>query len=190
MSSKVYIALIHYPVYNKSREIIASSISTSSIHDIARTCKTFGVKNFFIITPLLRQQKLIETIINHWRQGYGATYNPTRGVALETIYIINTLEDCIHRIKTVESQSPKIVVTGAQAKVKCIEYDYFREMLHTSMSTTPILLLFGTGWGMEDSIFLKADLCLKPIKGQGNYNHLSVRAAVSIILDRLLAEKI
>ena len=104
-----------------------------------------------------------ETIINHWRQGYGATYNPTRGVALEIIYIVNTLEECSNRIKTIEAESPTIVVTGAKAKVKCIEYDYFRDMLHTSMSTTPILLLFGTGWGMEDSIFLQADLCLKPI---------------------------
>ena len=112
MSSKIYIALLHYPVYNKSHEIIASSISTSNIHDISRTCRTFGVKKFFIITPLLRQQKLVETIISHWKEGYGATYNPTRGVALEIIFIVDTLEDCINKIISIESQPPKIVVTG------------------------------------------------------------------------------
>ncbi|MCK4696288.1 MAG: RNA methyltransferase, partial [Candidatus Cloacimonetes bacterium] len=30
---------------------------------------------------------------------------------------------------------------------------------------------------------------LKPIKGVGNYNHLSVRSAAAIVLDRLTSEK-
>ena len=51
----------------------------------------------------------------------------------------------------------------------------------------PILLLFGTGWGLEKSILTEADYVLDPVEGVGEYNHLPVRAAIAIILDRLVA---
>ncbi len=34
-----------------------------------------------------------------------------------------------------------------------------------------------------------ADFFLEPIKGPSDYNHLSVRSAVAIVLDRLLGER-
>ena len=48
-------------------------------------------------------------------------------------------------------------------------------------------MLFGTGWGLEKSILTEADYVLDPIEGVGEYNHLPVRAAIAIILDRLVA---
>jgi hypothetical protein len=48
-----------------------------------------------------------------------------------------------------------------------------------------ILLLFGTAWGLVDQVFDKADYLLDPVEGYTNYNHLSVRSAAAIILDRL-----
>jgi len=51
----------------------------------------------------------------------------------------------------------------------------------------PILLLFGTGWGLEKNIIKEADYVLDPVEGVGEYNHLPVRAAIAIILDRLIA---
>ena len=51
------------------------------------------------------------------------------------------------------------------------------------------LFLFGTGWGMTEEIFDAADLVLAPINGCGDYNHLSVRSAVSIYLDRLFGSR-
>ncbi|HLO26270.1 MAG TPA: RNA methyltransferase, partial [Geobacteraceae bacterium] len=53
----------------------------------------------------------------------------------------------------------------------------------------PYLLLLGTGWGLADEIFSRADFVLAPIKGQGDYNHLSVRSAAAILLDRLLGDR-
>jgi hypothetical protein len=38
---------------------------------------------------------------------------------------------------------------------------------------------------MAPSLLDRADIVLNAILGPGDYNHLSVRAAVSIILDRL-----
>jgi hypothetical protein len=56
---------------------------------------------------------------------------------------------------------------------------------HISEADHPFLLMFGTGWGMSDELMARADYVLKPINGPTDYNHLSVRAACAIILDRL-----
>jgi hypothetical protein len=50
----------------------------------------------------------------------------------------------------------------------------------------PVLLLFGTGWGLTEEVLAAADRRLEPIQGAGDFNHLSVRAACAITLDRLL----
>lgn len=52
----------------------------------------------------------------------------------------------------------------------------------------PCFLLFGTGYGMTRELVQSTDALLNPIKSQieTHFNHLSVRSAVSICLDRLL----
>jgi hypothetical protein len=49
----------------------------------------------------------------------------------------------------------------------------------------PVLLLFGTGWGLANRAFALVDHRLPPIRGRSEFNHLSVRSAVAIVLDRL-----
>ena len=41
---------------------------------------------------------------------------------------------------------------------------------------------------MTEDVFARADMVLEPIVGAGKYNHLSVRGAAAIILDRLLGK--
>ena len=50
----------------------------------------------------------------------------------------------------------------------------------------PYLLTFGTGFGLADEIMGQMDYILDPIWGPTAFNHLSVRSAAAIILDRLL----
>lgn len=50
----------------------------------------------------------------------------------------------------------------------------------------PLLLVFGTGWGLAPELFERGWPVLAPVRGIGEYNHLPVRAAAAIILDRLL----
>ncbi len=50
---------------------------------------------------------------------------------------------------------------------------------------TPVLLLFGTAWGLAPEVMQSVDATLPPINGVGDFNHLSVRSAAAIILDRL-----
>ena len=50
----------------------------------------------------------------------------------------------------------------------------------------PVLFIFGTGRGLTEERILASDFLLKPVKAFSEYNHLSVRSAVAIVLDRWL----
>jgi hypothetical protein len=80
-------------------------------------------------------------------------------------------------------REPKIVVTGAAGTDASVTSAELAGRFEAGEDD--YLLLFGTGWGMTEEIFAVADLVLEPIRGCGDYNHLSVRSAVSIYLDRL-----
>ncbi len=43
----------------------------------------------------------------------------------------------------------------------------------------PLLLVFGIGWGLADSINPLVEQVLSPIDGRPEWNHLSVRSAVA-----------
>jgi tRNA (guanine37-N1)-methyltransferase len=50
--------------------------------------------------------------------------------------------------------------------------------------TRPIVLMLGTGWGLAPQVLAAADEVLEPIH-IGDYDHLSVRSAASIYIDRV-----
>jgi hypothetical protein len=179
----LYIGLLHYPVYNKNGEKITSAITNLDLHDLSRLARTFGVKRFFVINPLEDQQKLAESIIRHWKEGYGATYNIDRKEAVGVIEIAPSLEDAIDKIIKLEKEKPLLIATRASRnKDKAITYNRVRDILESGKT---VFLLFGTAWGLHDEIIQTTDLVLEPIQGTGDYNHLSVRTAAGIILDRL-----
>lgn len=184
-ASSVYLALLHYPVYNKQNEVIASAVTNFDVHDIARCARTYGMKRYYLVTPLKEQTILIEKIIRHWTEGFGATYNSDRKEALNLVDIKEDLKSVIDDIEKKNGEKPKIIVTAAKKYDKSIGYSSLRDKIGSS--TCPYILLFGTGWGIEKSIIEEADYVLEPISGPSDYNHLSVRSAVSIILDRLFS---
>ena len=179
----LYVALTHYPVINKRGDIIASALTNLDLHDISRAAKTYGVKSFYVVTPLSDQQVLAKKIIAHWTEGAGAVYNPDRRSALELIKVKDSIIDVTEDIKGVENSYPKTVTTCARRYPASIGYAEFREILENGM---PHLLIFGTAWGLAESLISQADFLLEPITGTTGYNHLSVRSAAAIILDRLL----
>ena len=186
VSSNLYVALVHYPVVNKNGDVITSAVTNLDLHDIARAAKTYGIKSFYVVTPLADQKALVEKIVSHWTEGLGAKYNPKRREALELIRIEETLEKVVDDIRKNCSVSPKAVVTSAKNCFKSINYGKFREMLKNGK---PYLLVLGTAWGLSDGFIAGADYVLAPIKGPADYNHLSVRSATAIILDRLMANE-
>ena len=182
---KLYIALVHYPVYNKAFKTITTAFTNLDVHDISRVCKTYGVKCFFLIQPVEEQQHLIERVLDHWIKGPGESFNPSRAEALKLVSIKDNIQDTIEEIQMIEGMKPKIVVTDARSKNEMIGYQELREKIFKG--NEPYLILFGTGWGIVKEVLEDADFFLKPIKGYTDYNHLSVRSAASIIIDRLLS---
>jgi hypothetical protein len=182
----LYVALMHYPVVNKSGEIITSAVTNLDLHDISRSAKTYGVKSFYVVTPLSDQKKLVEKIILHWVNGIGSTYNPKRREALELICLKNSLEEVTGHIHRIGAGTPKTVATCAKRHKNSITFRHFREMMKNG---NPHLLIFGTAWGLAENVIADADFILEPIKGSTTYNHLSVRSASAIILDRLLGRE-
>jgi len=174
---------MHYPVVNKNGDIITSAVTNLDLHDISRAAKTYGVRSFYVVTPLVDQKALIERIVSHWVAGTGSWYNPTRREALELIKIKSTFKEVMNHIRSGGERLPKAVVTCARSNRRSISYGEFREMINDG---DPYLLVFGTAWGLSDEFVAEADYILEPIRGNTEYNHLSVRCATAIVLDRLL----
>lgn len=156
------------------------------MHDISRAGETYGVRAFYVVTPLADQQRLVMRIVSHWTEGVGGRYNPDRARALRLIRVAETMEAVLSRIAESGDGEPVTVVTHARPHPRNIGYGALSEILKTGR---PCLLLFGTGWGMTEEFIDTADHVLAPIMGQAAYNHLSVRSAAAIVLDRLLGRE-
>lgn len=185
--SHVSIALLHYPVYDRNRRVVASAVTNLDLHDIARSARTFGLFRYYVVTPVAEQRILAERIRGHWQDGWGASYNPKRREALELLRVVPELDVALSDLEENWQRPAKIVVTGAQDRPGSISCTGMRRLFEDTGQ--PFLLLFGTGWGLTEELFDRADFVLEPIKGADEYNHLSVRSATAIILDRLLGER-
>ncbi|PKN79786.1 MAG: hypothetical protein CVU48_04270 [Candidatus Cloacimonetes bacterium HGW-Cloacimonetes-1] len=185
--ANIYIALVHYPVLNKNNETIVTSVTNLDIHDISRSAFTYGIKNFFIITPDPEQHKIVQRVTDFWETNSGLMYNPMRVEALSIVKLCTSIDETINAITTQEGIRPLLVTTTAREMQKQIS---FRCLGTFSKQAQPILILFGTGYGLIDEVHSCADYILAPIKGKVSYNHLSVRSAVAIVLDRVTSENI
>ena len=179
----LYLALVHHPVYDKDHKVVTTSITNMDLHDIARSARTYGVKRYFIVTPIRTLRALSEKILDHWQHGYGSVYNETRKDALSLIAVADDLEGAVLAIEQEAGVRPRIVVTSARSGPGRSSFSEVRTMLETCAE--PFLLVLGTGWGLTEEVMNNADVILEPIRGVGEYNHLSVRAAAAIMLDRL-----
>lgn len=179
-----YIALLHYPALNKKGELIVTSIVVHDIHDMSRAAKTYGIRKFFIVQPFEEERKIVQRIENFWQtSGYG--YNSNRLEAISILSVKETFKDVLDEIINETGKTPYVIATSAQKK------DFaeisFKETAELLKKDQPVLLLFGTGWGIAYGELEKIDSFLPPIEGVGDFNHLSVRSAASIVLDRIIS---
>ena len=186
-SLRLDLALIHYPVCDRRREVIGSAVTNLDLHDLARAGKTYGVRNFFVVTPFAEQQRLVEELVAHWRLGHGARYNQDRGQALALITVCPALTDVFGHLAGQGEGRPLTVATSARPRERSLPYAALRRRLWDG---EPCLLLLGTGWGLAPEVLSQVDEILPPVGGGGDYNHLSVRSAGAIILDRLLGDRV
>lgn len=184
----LYIALIHHPVHNAHGEVVCTSITPFDLHDISRVAKTYGISKYFVVCPVESQQRLARRIMDHWLTGVGGQLNKTRKDAFEVVQLTSTLEEACLTIQNDLGRPPRLIATSARTGPDRLSFPAFREQLKEREE--PHLILFGTGWGMTEEVLDQTEAILEPIAGggDGSYNHLSVRAAVAIILDRLLSD--
>lgn len=178
---RIAVALVHHPVVNKTGQTVTSSVTTIDVHDMARICKTYGACELYIVTPLEAQKRMVERITRHWTEGYGAKSNPHRKEALLLVKVVDSVDDILHNYQF-GAGGARLVTTSAKESETAVSYQDARSIINNSDGA---VILFGTASGMADSVMEKADVRLKPLEGVGDYNHLPVRCAAAIIMDRL-----
>jgi hypothetical protein len=102
---------------------------------------------------------------------------------LELVELASSYEEAVHKVANSGCGKPLTVVTDARPYGGHIGFDRISEIL---CAQRPVLLTFGTAWGLSRDFIDSADYVLAPITGPTDYNHLSVRSAAAIVLDRLL----
>jgi len=183
-----YVALMHCQVLVGccgAERIGSTSVTSIDVHDIARSSKTFGLKHYFIVTPLKDQQKIVGNMLDFWQKGIGREYNQSRFESVKSVSLSSSLQEVIDYISEKEGKKPVVIVTSARKYQKENVITYYDQDKVWSLGR-PVLFLFGTGQGLINEVVDAADFVLVPVEGFSDYNHLSVRSAAAIVFDRWL----
>lgn len=183
LSGGAYVMEVHYPVLDKRGEKSSTAITGMDLHDIARACRTYGIKKYLLVTPIAQQREMAKRIAGHWTSGWGADYNPDRREAFSTLKIFASVQKAVAWAEEKEKKPVFKIATTAKRHAGAQHWlTLKREILRRDHSP---LIIFGTGWGLHDEVMETADAVMTPIcGGKDGWNHLSVRSAVSITLDR------
>jgi len=180
-----YVALMHADIVIKGGRIGYSSVTSLDLHDIARSSATYGIKKTFMVSPLKDQQAIMKSLLDFWKSESGEKYNLSRHQAVSRVETTKTLADTVDHIAKDEEKKPLIITTSAKTHEHTQKID-FSSQGRVWSENRPILFVFGTAQGLSEEVLNKSDFLLVPVNGMTNYNHLSVRSAVAIILDRWL----
>ena len=178
---RTFVALIHYPVHNRGGERVASAVTHSDVHDIARTARAYGLAGYYLVHPVEAQRRLVAQILRHWEEAADLGAH-RRQEALLLVRLVPDLATARGEIARACGAPPFVVATSAVSRSGSIDVGELR----VRSGSRPLLVLFGTGWGLCPEVFAEVDATLDPIDLGTGYNHLPVRAAVAIVLDRLL----
>ena len=185
---KLSIALVHYPVIDAKKALVTTTVTNLDVHDLARSARTFGCEAYFVVHPVPAQLALVERIREHWTTGSSAARIPTRKEALK---LLRPVPDLASVYAAFGGRSEVDVwATAARASREPLAFADARATLATPGK--PVVILFGTGWGLPTTLLDEVDALLPPLcarEGRGDgYNHLSVRAACAMALDRLVGQ--
>lgn len=170
---------------DKHGDVVTTSITNLDIHDLARSALTFGLESCFIVHPIATQRAFARRILDHWLEGWGATYNFNRKEALSIVHLVCDLGEVADALEARHpGHTARFIATTAKRHSHSVPSEQLRRDLR-EQPEIPHCLVFGTGWGLHPMVFEEVDSVLAPIEGAGAWNHLSVRAAVAILLDRI-----
>jgi len=183
MSRRVAALLAHHPVLDRQSEVVTTAITNLDLHDIARRSLTYGLTDFFVAHPVAAQRELALRVKTHWTEGSGARRIPDRKPPMGILRVVTSVDDALAEL----GAGTEIWVTSAsRGDGTVVAHADARERLKADGA--PVLLVFGTGWGLAPAILERAGARLEPIDSPrpDGFNHLSVRAAAAILFDRLL----
>ena len=189
-----YVVLMHSHVLLPDDKITGmpvvgtTSVTSLDIHDIARACATYGIKNYFIVTPLADQRTIVRTLLDFWQGGPGVTYNNHRHEAVSRVILDETLENVCAFIQEREQKAPILIATAARQGDDQDALITYHDQEKVWAHDRPVLLVLGTGRGLSPEIMQRCDYRLVPVEGYSSFNHLSVRSAAAIVLDRWLGK--
>jgi hypothetical protein len=183
----IYCALIHHPVLDREGREVTTSVTNLDVHDIARSARTYGLSGYFVVIPVEAQHPVIQRIVDHWSTGAGVKRFPERTDAIALVRLANTLDDAIDSIVEQEGRRPRLVATSAKSGADRSSYSAESDRMRAG--ACPTIILFGTGHGLGPTVINRCDAVLPPLEGPTSYNHLSVRAAAAITLDRLFGRR-
>jgi len=184
VAARTYVALVHHPVVDRTGKVVTSAVTNLDVHDIARSTNTYGLAGYYVVTPVASQREKADHIAAMWQEEGGEH----RADALALVRPIASVADALADIAARHGAAPLVAATSARADVfpgalKVDSRGLVAEL--QGAPGRPLLLLFGTGWGLADALIPEVERVLAPIEGRPPWNHLSVRSAVAIVLDRL-----
>ncbi len=183
------IALLHYPMLDRQKNVVATNITNFDIHDIARACRVYGVERYYLIHPVREQLMFVARVLDHWRVGEGSRYNSSRKCSLEPVRTAENIEQALQDWLGPSHASSALRIATHARPVNGVTPYSVKDLRHVLWEKKqPVFLVFGTGYGMPDEFMQGFDGVLESIRGAPpeDFRHLSVRSAVSIYLDRLM----
>ncbi|GAB4262762.1 RNA methyltransferase [Deferrisoma sp.] len=175
------LALVHHPVLDRTGRVVATAVTPLDVHDLARLTVTYGLDRCYVVTPLPAQAALLGDLLRHWVEGAGGRANPWRRTALEAVRVVPDLAGALRDLGALWGRRPWVLATSARRGDGRISFGEARRRLAREGG----LVVFGTGWGLAPEALEACDDLLEPVDPGTGYNHLSVRSAASIVVDRL-----
>ncbi len=187
-NSNLSVALVHHPILKRDGSVSTTSVTTLDVHDMGRLCRTYGFLSVYIVTPLKEQSELVKRMIDYWVTGPGKKFNPHRKEALSIVKVVDSLDDIKENIRSCSDcdGAVRFIATGAGKSDRATGYEEAKAIIDRADKNDQFVLLFGTGGGLAPSAVEMAQIRLAPIEGAGDYNHLPVRCAAAITIDRLV----
>ena len=200
LAQRTHLALVHHPVVDRHNKIVTSSLTNFDIHDLARSTATYDLAAYHIVTPITSQREKAEHIASLWFDDPVTGAPParkqpatgSRAGALSRVRTADSVETVIANITTEHGAPP--VVVGTSARPESFPAAHRRSapelLAEMALDPAPLLILLGTGWGLADALIPSVTRVLAPIEGGSDWNHLSVRSAGAILLDRLFDKQV
>jgi hypothetical protein len=185
---RLCLALVHHPVLDRQGAVITTAITNLDLHDMARSARTYGLSDMFVVHPVEAQRQLAERVRDHWLHGSGQRRIPDRAPPMRLLRVVSGLRAAYDELGGRDAIEVWTTSARRGPGMSCT-YEQARERIWGE--GPPVMLLFGTGWGLAAGLVDESDVRIEPIRSatETGFNHLSVRAACAITLDRLVGER-